>query len=86
MAKRKKKVPKEPTKIEVIWKDANHDCDNQEMERERKPSRLKTIAYLIKKNKDGDLELAAEIDLDDPRWVRHTSVIPYGMIEEYWEI
>jgi hypothetical protein len=88
MSRKKPKLngQKKPPRVEVVWADANHECDNAELHKERKPSRLITIGYLIKEHENGDLVVAQELDLGDPNWGRHIAVIPEGMIEEYWEI
>lgn len=85
MAQKKSKV-KTPVRVEVVWRDANHDCDNSELSKDHSPSRLITIGYLIREKDNGDLVVAQELDLDDPNWGRHIAVIPDGMVEEYWEI
>ena len=70
--------------VEVIWDDACHHCGDLERSESFPLSRLKTIGYLVKIDKDGNLIVAQEVDTKNPNSFRYPHIIPKGMIVDWW--
>ena len=71
--------------VQVIWKDAVHDCDGAKASDDLRPAILVTTGYLIREDENGDLLIANEVDTREA-WARHRNVIPNEMIVEWREI
>lgn len=72
---------------EVVWGDAwveSHDYSIKKAQ-SCKPIRTRTIGYLVAENECG-VTLAADVYEKDKKNVKIVNFIPWGMIEEYWEL
>ena len=74
--------------VEVTWLDAHCSTDDTTIDaaKKQKPIKTFTVGYLVAENDEGVI-LATDRYAEDPKTVRMTNFVPWGMIEKYevWE-
>ena len=73
--------------VEVEWSDAWVESGDYSIKKAQKckPIRTSTIGYLVAENEFG-VSLATDIYEKDKKNVKIINFIPWGIIEEYWEL